>query len=88
MGQVLAGNVTGAMNGVASHPTKGFSPLANQFQIGDVVMLKSGSRTMTILRIFHANGAQMAHCRWFEGGKHSEGGFPLDKLELCSPAIG
>lgn len=55
--------------------------MADQLKTGDVVILKSGSPTMTIRKIGNYSGVQMADCDWFEKSTHHSGRFALDQLE-------
>jgi len=50
-----------------------------QFNIGDVVQLKSGGPKMTVT---HIRGANSLDCTWFEGVKLHEGTFPPDALRI------
>ncbi len=61
-----------------------------EFEIGDVVKLKSGGPAMTIQQIgnwtyLSVDGSNTredeAKCFWFEGSKRSEGCFNLASLE-------
>jgi uncharacterized protein YodC (DUF2158 family) len=53
----------------------------HNFEVGDVVQLKSGGPLMTIEYIgsfsMGAPGADQAKCVWFEGTKKKEGVFEL-----------
>lgn len=55
------------------------------FQLGDVVMLKSGGPKMTIKDIgdysLHGGGNPGAACAWFDGVKPMKEVFPLSSLE-------
>lgn len=48
-----------------------------QFNLGDVVKLKSGGPSMTVNEI---SGSQ-AHCTWFDGAKRSGSWFEMVTLE-------
>ncbi|HEV3110067.1 MAG TPA: DUF2158 domain-containing protein [Candidatus Binataceae bacterium] len=50
--------------------------MADGFQVGDVVKLKSGGPLMTIEEI----DGDRAHCLWFKGDKRETGTFPLATL--------
>ncbi|WP_292010183.1 DUF2158 domain-containing protein [Chryseobacterium sp.] len=56
------------------------------FKVGDVVQLKSGSPSMTIVEIF--NNHSMASCTWYDFATNSwnrENAFPLIALQLVNP---
>ncbi|WP_419870080.1 YodC family protein [Chryseobacterium sp. CT-SW4] len=56
------------------------------FKLGDVVQLKSGSPSMTIVEIF--NNHTMASCTWYDFSTHTwnrENAFPVIALQLVSP---
>ena len=57
--------------------------MAEQFQVGDVVKLKSGGPDMTIVDIgtYSVSIETQAKCRWFDGNKSCEGLFALPALE-------
>jgi uncharacterized protein YodC (DUF2158 family) len=50
--------------------------MANQFNVGDVVQLKSGGPAMTIQSITEG----MAFCIWFDGKKKEQSAFELKTL--------
>ncbi len=47
------------------------------FKVGDTVQLKSGSPTMTVIRV---DDKGWAWCQWFDGNKTEKGHFPLEAL--------
>lgn len=62
-----------------------------QFQIGDVVALKSGSLRMTIegfLDVADEHGQQVRHCNcvWFEGDRLYRNVFPVAAVAAVRPA--
>ena len=63
--------------------------MEKKFKIGDVVVLKSGSPSMTITsdktgidyhkgKVWYGN----YECKWFDGDEMKEARFPQDALEL------
>lgn len=52
--------------------------MANQFNIGDIVQLKSGGPKMTVTRVQdkHVSTA------WFAGSKKEDGVFPLEAIVI------
>lgn len=54
--------------------------VAMNFQIGDVVQLKSVGPKMTVTNVGTANNRTMVWCAWFEGTKQETGHFPPDAL--------
>jgi uncharacterized protein YodC (DUF2158 family) len=54
-----------------------------QFKVGDIVRLKSGSPTMTVTELKPWNGTQTAWCAWFEAAEANKGSWPVDSLELA-----
>ena len=52
------------------------------FKSGDVVLLKSGSPTMTIESIGVYSGITKAKCIWFDGSKKYTDTFELSTLEI------
>jgi uncharacterized protein YodC (DUF2158 family) len=57
-----------------------------QFQIGDVVQLKSGGQPMTVT-CFASNtgGQQVVSCSWFDGTTARADAFPPDALKIANP---
>ena len=53
-----------------------------EFKEGDVVQLKSGGPTMTIIVLDNSSGE--ATCSWFEGRKPTEDIFDVVALELST----
>jgi uncharacterized protein YodC (DUF2158 family) len=51
------------------------------FKIGDTVVLKSGSPTMTVEVVKDSR----ILCVWFDGTKKLEGGFVAEMLEIFHP---
>ena len=57
------------------------SASSQKLKIGDVVKLKSGGPTMTIIKVEN----EEAYCKWFTGeyrDKVDSGYFPFDSLQL------
>ncbi|MDP1630205.1 MAG: DUF2158 domain-containing protein [Caulobacter sp.] len=56
---------------------------AVEFQIGDVVRLKSGSPAMTITQVgeAHMTGQPTVWCVWFDSKGQQTGSFPLGAVE-------
>lgn len=52
--------------------------MSEQFKVGDVVQLKSGSVTMTIEEIDEDGDVS---CVWFEGKQPQRGSFPVATLQ-------
>jgi uncharacterized protein YodC (DUF2158 family) len=46
------------------------------FQVGDLVVLKSGGPVMTVVSNENAELTGQIHCSWFSGKKHEAGWFP------------
>jgi uncharacterized protein YodC (DUF2158 family) len=55
--------------------------MAEQFKVGDVVLLKSGGPDMTIETVT----GQTVHCVWFEKNVVKRGAFPMATLEAKKP---
>jgi uncharacterized protein YodC (DUF2158 family) len=58
--------------------------MADNFQVGDTVELKSGSPTMTIARLaagIAADKSQGAYCDWFNQSQPQHQWFPLTSLK-------
>ncbi len=56
--------------------------MADEFEPGDVVQLKSGGPKMTVARVFTSTkGERLAHCEWFVDGKKQFDNFSLSSLE-------
>jgi uncharacterized protein YodC (DUF2158 family) len=57
--------------------------MAETFEIGEVVHLKSGGPEMTITKVGLAPISQQTIllCAWFEGNKQMEGEFPQEAVE-------
>lgn len=54
--------------------------MAENFNIGDVVRLKSGGPLMTVTDLTHFNGVTTATCTWFVDNKPEIGHFPFSAL--------
>lgn len=59
-----------------------------KFEVGDVVMLKSGGPSMTITNIRQNDQTTVVpyHCVWFVGGEVKEGNFPGAALDKSGPS--
>ncbi len=56
--------------------------MADKFNAGDVVMLKSGGPKMTIIRIGDfARQGHAALCFWFDGNRKEQAFFTIESLE-------
>ena len=55
--------------------------MPNQFNIGDVVQLKSGGPKMTVTRI---NEEQHITTAWFAGSKKESGVFPVEAILIVT----
>ena len=53
--------------------------MEQQFNIGDVVVLKSGGPSMTVEHIDH--DSQMVLCAWFDGKEKKANSFPPGALQ-------
>lgn len=64
----------------------------NEFQIGDVVKLKSGGPVMTIQNLGDYSGPSGikngAFCIWFDGNKQQTSVFEVVTLVKAEPAVG
>lgn len=63
----------------------------HEFEVGDVVQLKSGGPKMTIDTIAKfgmGSTHDQAKCVWFEGTKRMEGLFEIPTLSKASSGIG
>lgn len=60
-----------------------------KFTIGDGVRLRSGGPEMTVSQIDapDAEGAEFAHCLWFDGAEASECAFDTRTIVLLSKAV-
>ena len=54
-----------------------------EYQIGDLVQLKSGGPTMTVTSV--ASSRRDVGCKWFSGSKLAEGFFPIAALQHPEP---
>jgi uncharacterized protein YodC (DUF2158 family) len=57
-----------------------------EFNVGDVVRLKSGGPLMTIAWIGERYGTPAIGCSWFQGVKHYEDAFAPGALKHSEPA--
>ena len=55
--------------------------MEQQFNIGDVVMLKSGGPNMTVEHI--DDDPVLIYCAWFDGKEKKQNSFPPDALGLA-----
>jgi uncharacterized protein YodC (DUF2158 family) len=51
-----------------------------EYQIGEIVKLKSGGPDMTVKNKANASGSSY-HCQWFAGKKLEQGQFSVESLE-------
>jgi uncharacterized protein YodC (DUF2158 family) len=58
--------------------------MAEEFKVGDVVQLKSGSPKMTVTYAGDEYGSPIVYCTWFVGVKESTGKYPPNALEKVS----
>jgi uncharacterized protein YodC (DUF2158 family) len=60
--------------------------MAENFEVGDVVKLKSGAPKMTVIAAGKEDmtGEPFTSCRWFVGMKSESASFPPDALVLVS----
>jgi uncharacterized protein YodC (DUF2158 family) len=57
--------------------------MAETFQAGDVVQLKSGGPVMTVVSVSKdLGGNDMVYCTWFSDSKRQNDGFPPVTLKL------
>jgi uncharacterized protein YodC (DUF2158 family) len=56
--------------------------MSEQFKVGDVVQLKSGSNSMTVEEI---DDEGEVSCVWFEGKQPQRGSFPAATLKKAEP---
>lgn len=59
--------------------------MSDQFEVGDVVKLKSGGEKMTIEKI---EDDGYVSCVWFEGSQVQRGAFAAATLQKYKPATG
>lgn len=59
--------------------------MANQFEVGEIVRLKSGGPEMTVQSVAGTTSSNYA-CQWFAGKKLERGIFPEDSLEKVEKA--
>lgn len=63
--------------------------MADEFNTGDVVQLKSGGPLMTIESVKNndTSGRPTVYCTWFEKDEQKRGHFPLVGVETYEPHI-
>ncbi len=54
--------------------------MAKEFNIGDIIQLKSGGPKMTVMSLPDVRGGYI-RCQWFAGSKLESGSFPQESLE-------
>jgi uncharacterized protein YodC (DUF2158 family) len=57
------------------------TPMAKQFQIGDVIRLKSGGPDMTVTRLYPVKFEDHVECTWFVDGKKDCAQLPIGALD-------
>jgi uncharacterized protein YodC (DUF2158 family) len=55
--------------------------MSDNFKVGDIVNLKSGSPMMTVTRVGTTNGEPTVWCVWFLESEQKSGTFPPGALE-------
>jgi uncharacterized protein YodC (DUF2158 family) len=55
--------------------------MQSKFNVGDVVMLKSGGPEMTVSQIANNRGTLLIRTTWFEGDELKHGQFVEDSLQ-------
>jgi uncharacterized protein YodC (DUF2158 family) len=55
--------------------------MAEAFQVGDLVKLRSGGPKMTVQSVNAGQEDQLVHCVWFEQGSPQSHTFPAGALE-------
>ncbi len=55
--------------------------MQSRFQVGEIVMLKSGGPEMTVSQIANNRGAPLIRTTWFEGSELKRGQFPEESLK-------
>jgi uncharacterized protein YodC (DUF2158 family) len=55
--------------------------MATEFEVGDIVQLKSGGPKMTVTSL-STTGSNTVYTAWFAGSKRETGGFPGEALIL------
>jgi len=56
--------------------------MEGEFKVRDVVQLKSGGESMTIIEIFEHENVRMAICKCLDG---KQGAYPLESLAAVPP---
>lgn len=56
--------------------------MAENFNVGDVVKLKSGGPSMTVTAVGDLHGMPSVWCSWFVDLKNEQGSFPPDAVVL------
>ena len=60
--------------------------MQNEFQLGDLVQLKSGGPAMTITEIRDDVGDDVVWCKWFANNKTESDSFPPLALKKADPS--
>lgn len=55
--------------------------MANSFNVGDVVCLKSGGPAMTVTKVGQSEGETFIWVKWFNGTKMQSDTFPANAVE-------
>jgi uncharacterized protein YodC (DUF2158 family) len=61
--------------------------MADTFKVGDAVILKSGSQTMTVTSIDDKAGSQEVSTSWFADVREYKGHFPASTLRLAENEV-
>ena len=61
--------------------------MANQFKLGEVVVLKSGGAPMTIEKCPEKNGRETYLCVWQKGATHVQQAYSEHTLEKFVPPV-
>ena len=56
--------------------------MANEFKVGDVVMLKSGGPPMTVCELPVVDEDPSVYAEWFDGNMLNSSDFPVEALVL------
>jgi uncharacterized protein YodC (DUF2158 family) len=59
--------------------------MAEEIEIGGIVVLKSGSPPMTVDEIDDGFGATIVSCSWYDGKKIVKDSFPATSLKKSGP---
>lgn len=58
--------------------------MADKFNVGDIVQLKSGGPKMTVEKIgAESYDRSQVYCTWFSGSKHAQNDFNPDTLVMA-----